>query len=96
MAVAELSRKRAVRGFVSKDGIAWLAGVLKIILEEDLGGGVGAEGRWRDQLGAVLVMGCVNNNGRFAKVEIHRKREEFSCAYRQVSPGVDGEPSVWQ
>lgn len=74
MAVAEITRRIVVQGFVHKECLFWLVVVLKnFMLEErfkEAGGAVGEGRQWRDHLGSVVVVVCANRSGWFAKMEI--------------------------
>lgn len=73
VAISEKSKKKMVRGFMSKGGVIWLAGLLKsfeekpLVMQEEE---VIEEKRWRDHQCMVLAAAQVNPNGYFIKVNV--------------------------
>lgn len=76
----EKSKKIVSRGFLSKDCVVWLAGVLRKIAsvcgaeasqaEEITGPTLIDGGRWIDYHGTLQVLVCQNGNDNFARIEL--------------------------
>lgn len=73
VALLEKSKKKVLRGILSKDGGMWLAAIPKSFVREELFSlpaevETGEERRWRDQYGTVLAAVQVNSSGPFVKL----------------------------